>query len=54
MVSRQSTFALNNKTINSIEMQKRILWFALILMMASTLQVKAQYGNQDSTYKKFL
>ena len=34
-------------------MQKKILWFALILMMASTLQVKAQYAKQDSTYKKW-
>ena len=34
-------------------MQKKLLWFALILMMASTLQVKAQYAKQDSTYKKY-
>ena len=34
-------------------MQKKILWFALILMMASTLQVKAQYAERDTTYKKF-
>ena len=34
-------------------MQKKNLCFALILMMASTLQVKAQYAKQDSTYKKF-
>lgn len=34
-------------------MQKNIVWFTLILMMASTLQVKAQYAKQDSTYKKF-
>lgn len=33
-------------------MQKKILWFALTLMMTSTLQVKAQYVKQDSTYKK--
>ncbi len=33
-------------------MQKKILWFALILMMASTLQVKAQYAK-DSTYKRW-
>ena len=33
-------------------MQKKILWFALILMMAGTLQVQAQYAKQDSTYKK--
>lgn len=34
-------------------MQKKILCFALILMMASTLQVKAQYSKQDSTYRKY-
>jgi len=34
-------------------MQKKILCFALILMTASTLQVKAQNTKQDSTYKKF-
>ncbi|WP_254413394.1 hypothetical protein [Dyadobacter diqingensis] len=34
-------------------MQKKILYFALILMMASTLQVKAQYAKEDSTYKKY-
>lgn len=31
-------------------MQKKILSFALTLMMASTLQVKAQDAKQDSTY----
>jgi hypothetical protein len=35
------------------DMQKKILRCALILMMASTLQVKAQYAKQDSTYKKY-
>jgi hypothetical protein len=35
------------------DMQKRFLWFALILVMASSLQVEAQYAKQDSTYKKF-
>jgi hypothetical protein len=35
------------------DMQKKILWFALALMMASTLQVRAQYADQDSTYKKW-
>ncbi len=39
-------------TTNSIDMQKKILLFALTLMMASTVQVKAQYAEQDSTYKK--
>lgn len=34
-------------------MQNRILSFALTLMLASTLQVKAQDVKQDSTYKKW-
>lgn len=34
-------------------MQKKILSFALILMMANTLQVKSQDVEQDSTYRKF-
>lgn len=34
-------------------MQKRILWIALSLMMAGTQHVNAQYGKQDSTYRKF-
>jgi len=34
-------------------MQKKILSFALTLMMASTLQVKAQYDKQGNTYKKW-
>ena len=34
-------------------MQKKILWFAMTLMMASTLQVKAQDAQQDNTYKKW-
>lgn len=34
-------------------MQKKILCCALILMMTSTLQVKAQYAREDSTYKKY-
>ena len=34
-------------------MQKKILSFALILMMASTLQVKAQYAKTDSTFKRW-
>jgi len=40
-------------TTNSIDVQKKYLLFALTLMMASTLQVKAQYAKQDSTYKKY-
>ncbi len=34
-------------------MQKKILSFALALLMTGTLQLKAQYARQDSTYKKF-
>ena len=33
-------------------MKKKILLFALTIMMTSTLHVKAQYAKQDSTYKK--
>ena len=40
-------------TIDSADMQKKILLFALTLMMASALPLKAQYAEQDSTYKKF-
>ncbi len=52
MASRQATFALS-LTTNSIDMQKIVLLFALTFLMASTLQVKAQYAKQDSTYKKY-
>jgi len=34
-------------------MQKKILFIGFVLMMINTLQVKAQYAKQDSTYKKF-
>jgi len=34
-------------------MQRIILLFALTFIMASPLQVRAQYARQDSTYKKF-
>lgn len=34
-------------------MQKKILLFALILMIVSTLHVKAQSAKQDGTYKKW-
>ncbi|MCP9769087.1 hypothetical protein EGI22_14305 [Lacihabitans sp. LS3-19] len=34
-------------------MKKKILYFALTLMMASTLQVKAQYAPTDSTFKRW-
>lgn len=34
-------------------MQKKILWIGLALILAGSLQVKAQYDKQDTTYKKF-
>ncbi len=34
-------------------MQNKILLFALTLLMASNLQVKAQYSKQDSIYKRW-
>jgi hypothetical protein len=34
-------------------MQKKIVSFTLVLMVAGTLHLKAQYAEQDSAYKKF-
>lgn len=34
-------------------MQKKILWLALILFMSNVLQLKAQYDETDSTYKRW-
>lgn len=34
-------------------MKKKILWFGLALVLASSLQVNAQYDKQDSTYKRW-
>jgi hypothetical protein len=34
-------------------MQKKILWIGLALVLASSLQVNAQYAKTDSTYKKW-
>lgn len=34
-------------------MKKKILWIGLALVLASCLQVNAQYARQDSTYKKY-
>lgn len=34
-------------------MQKKVLWIGLALVLASNLQVNAQYAEQDSTYKKW-
>ena len=33
-------------------MQKKILFIGFVLMMTSTLQLKAQYAKTDSTYKR--
>lgn len=33
-------------------MQKRILWIGLIVVLTSSLQVKAQYAKVDSTFRK--
>lgn len=40
-------------TTHRTEMQKRTVFFALILLMASAQQVSAQYAKTDSTYKKW-
>ncbi len=34
-------------------MQKKILWIGIALVLASSLQVNAQYAKQDSTYKRY-
>jgi hypothetical protein len=34
-------------------MQKKNLWIALALMLTGSLQVKAQYDKQDTTYKRW-
>lgn len=34
-------------------MQKKIFWIGLALVLASSLQVNAQYAKTDSTYKKW-
>ncbi len=33
-------------------MQKKILWIGLVLVLTSSLQVKAQYFKEDSTFRK--
>lgn len=40
-------------TTKSIDMQKKILLFAFALMLANTLQVKAQYAKTDNTFKRW-
>ncbi|MDP3927697.1 MAG: hypothetical protein Q8R57_01610 [Bacteroidota bacterium] len=34
-------------------MQKKILWMSMAFLMASSLQLKAQYSKQDSTFKRW-
>ena len=34
-------------------MQKKILWIALALVLANSLQVNAQNAKKDSTYKRW-
>jgi hypothetical protein len=34
-------------------MQKKILWIGLAIVLTSSLQVKAQYAKEDSTFKKY-
>ncbi len=34
-------------------MQKKILWFAFVLKLTSTLQLKGQYSEKDSIHKGF-
>jgi hypothetical protein len=34
-------------------MKKKILFIGFVLMMTSTLQLKAQYAKTDSTYKRW-
>ena len=34
-------------------MQKKILFIGFVLMMTSTLQLKAQYSETDGTYKRW-
>lgn len=34
-------------------MQKKILFIGFVLIIISTLQVKAQYAKQDSTHKRW-
>jgi hypothetical protein len=40
-------------TLIEIDMQRKILWIGLALVLASSLQVNAQYAETDSTYKRW-
>ena len=35
------------------KMQKKILFIGFVVMMTNTIQLKAQYAKEDSTYKKY-
>lgn len=52
MASRQSTFAVLF-SLKIEEMQKKILFIGLVLMLINTLQLRAQYDQTDSTYKRW-
>lgn len=51
-VTRLSTFAASTN-ITREEMQKKVLWIGFVFMMTSSLQLKAQYAETDSTYKRW-
>ena len=52
MASRQSTFAVLF-SLKIEEMQKKILFIGLVLMLINTFQLQAQYDQTDSTYKRW-
>lgn len=52
MAYRQSTFAVLF-SLKIEEMQKKILFIGLVLMLINTFQLQAQYDQTDSTYKRW-
>jgi hypothetical protein len=42
-----------NLKTNEIVMQKKILWFALILLASGTLQVKGKTARPDRTFRRW-
>ena len=40
-------------TINSVDMQKKMLFIGFVLLMTGTMQLKAQYAKTDSTFKRW-
>ena len=40
-------------TLIKKDMQKKILFIGFVLVMANTLQLKAQYAKTDSSYKRY-